>query len=162
MSTEESTVRDHQGSTAPELFGPGTLAQLGSMLLPVLRCALCPACLGAFGGLLAGTRLGLLQDERFHGAFVMAALVVDLVILRAAFVHHKKGGPLFVCAFGALFAIVGHFFAEELEFLGLLVLVGAALWNVLLLRRHRREGHGCCPHESRPAFTTGPGAVRSR
>jgi hypothetical protein len=133
-------------TTTRSQAAPGTLLQISAILLPVLRCALCPLCLGTLGGVLAGARVGFLQDERFHGVFILVALVADAFILRAAFAHHRRSGPLLLCLGGALLAVAGHFVAEAVEYVGLGALLVAALWNVVLLRRHRSGGAACCAH----------------
>lgn len=126
---------------------PSQAVQFWSFALPVLKCAVCPACLSIFGGLFAGARLGFLGDERFHGSIIAIALVADFFILRAAMRHHKNRWPLGLCLGGGVVAIVGHFTAETVEFIGFGLLMLAAIHNVVLLRRHHREDGSCCAHE---------------
>ena len=126
----------------------GRAIQLWSFVLPVLKCALCPACLSLFGGLFAGARLGLVDTERFHGGLIAVALVADLFILRAAMKHHRSRWPLIVCIFGGIIAAAGHLIAGPLEYLGFALLMLAAVQNVILLRRHRRHGGACCEHDA--------------
>jgi hypothetical protein len=129
---------------------PGVWLQVGSLLLPIVKCAFCPVCLGLFGGALAGARFGFLSDERFHGVLIAFAVVVDGAIFAAGRRHHRRPGPLVLCALGALIALAGHLSkiaAMELAGFGALML--AAFWNVLLLRRHRHAGNACCAHGTR-------------
>ena len=126
---------------------PSRAVQFWSFALPVLKCAVCPACLSIFGGLFAGARMGFLGDERLHGGIIAIALVADFFILRAALRHHRNWWPLGLCLGGGTVAIVGHFTAEVVEFAGFALLMLAAIHNVVLLRRHRREGASCCAHE---------------
>jgi hypothetical protein len=126
---------------------PSRAVQFWSFALPVLKCAVCPACLSIFGGLFAGARMGFLGDERLHGSIIAIALVADFFILRAAMRHHKNRWPLGLCLGGGAVAILGHFTAEVVEFVGFALLMLAAIHNVVLLRRHRREGGSCCAHE---------------
>ena len=127
---------------------PGLVLQIGAFVLPALQCAVCPLCLGVFGGALAGARLGFLEDERLHLGLILVALVADVFILRAAVRHHQNRGPLALCVAGALSALAGHLVAEALEYAGFAALMVAALWNVVLLRRHRPRGGACCAHQS--------------
>ena len=129
---------------------PSRAIQFWSFVLPVLKCAVCPACLSIFGGLFAGARMGFLGDERFHGSIIAVALVADFFILRAAMQHHKSRWPLALCLAGGAIAILGHFTAEVVELSGFGLLMVAAIQNVVLLRRHRREGGSCCAHEAAP------------
>jgi len=128
---------------------PGRAIRLWSLALPVLKCAFCPACLSLFGGLLAGARMGFVGDARFHASLIAVALVADFFILRAATRHHRNRWPLALCIAGGLVAIVGHFTAEALEYAGFGLLMLAAVQNIVLLRRHRREDGSCCVHDAR-------------
>lgn len=139
---------------------PSRALNFGSFILPILKCAVCPACLSLFGGVFAGARMGLLGDERFHGGILAVALVADLFILRAAMRHHRSRSPLILCLTGAAVAVIGHFTAEVLEFVGFGLLLLAAIQNFVLLRRHRKAGGACCAHETRapaskPAYEHG-------
>lgn len=128
---------------------PGPALQFWSVVLPVLKCALCPACLSILGGIFAGARLGFVGSERFHGALLAAALLADLFILRAAMKHHQSRWPLAMCLCGSAVALMGHLFAEPLEYVGFALLMGAAVQNVILLRRHRTHRGACCEHDAR-------------
>ncbi|MDD9944659.1 MAG: hypothetical protein OXU20_26675 [Myxococcales bacterium] len=124
--------------------------QFWSFVLPVLKCAICPACLSVFGGLFAGARMGFLGDERVHGSLIAFALVADLVILQAAIRHHGNRWPLGLCVAGGAIAVLGHVTAEALELAGFGLLILAAVQNVVLLRRHKRAGGNCCAHAAGP------------
>lgn len=130
---------------------PSVLLRAGALVLPVLKCAVCPACLSVWGSLLAGARLGLLKDERVHGALIVVALVVDFVILGASMRHHARRGPLWLCVVGAVMALLGHFAWEPIEYGGFAVLFATGIWNFVLLRRHHQEGGRCCAHRHEKA-----------
>lgn len=97
--------------------------------------------------------MGFLGDERFHGGVIVFALVADFFILRAAMKHHKSRVPLGLCLAGGVVAVVGHFTLEAVEFTGFGLLMLAAVQNVVLLRRHRREGGSCCSHDAKGEFS---------
>lgn len=126
---------------------PSSAIQFWSLALPVLKCAVCPACLSLFGGLVAGARMGFLADEHVHGSIMAAALVADFFILRTALRHHNNRWPMALCIAGAMTAVVGHVTSETVEFAGFGLLFLAAIQNVVLLRRHRRDGGSCCAHD---------------
>jgi hypothetical protein len=133
--------------TEPRPGAPTAAVQFLSFALPVLKCAVCPACLSVLGGLFAGARMGLLGDERVHGSIIALALVADFFILRAAMRHHGSRWPLLLCLAGVAVAVLGHFTAEAVELIGFGILMLAAVQNVVLLRRHRKQGGSCCTHE---------------
>lgn len=134
--------------------GPGAALQFWSFVLPVLKCALCPACLSILGGVFAGARMGFVGSERFHGALLAVALLADVFILRGGMKHHQSRWPLVLCAGGGAIALLGHLVAEPLEYLGFALLMAAAVQNVVLLRRHRKHGGACCEHDARTHATT--------
>lgn len=127
---------------------PSVWLRIGAVALPVLKCAVCPACLGLVGSLLAGARLGFLEDERVHGAAILVALVADVAILGASLRHHRRAGPLVLCGLGALLAVGGHVAWEAVEYAGFALLFAAGIWNLMLLRRHHQHGGDCCGHGS--------------
>lgn len=128
--------------------GPSLWLRIGAVALPVLKCAVCPACLGLVGSLLAGARMGFLEDERVHGAILVFALVADVAILGASLRHHRRYSPLALCAAGALLAVGGHIAGEVVEYVGFALLFAAGIWNLMLLRRHHQHGGDCCGHDS--------------
>lgn len=140
-----------QSSTADPGARPSRSLQLASMVLPVVKCALCPLCLGLLGPAVAGTGLGFLEDERWHGAAFVLAAVGAGVILGLARRHHRQPGPLALGALAVLVALAGHLSElAPLEVAGYAGLMAAGLWNVILLRRQRARGDACC----RPARAT--------
>jgi hypothetical protein len=129
---------------------PRPWLRAGAVVLPILKCAVCPACLSIFGSVFAGARLGFVESERWHGVIILVALVADFGILWASTRHHARYGPLALCVAGAAIAVVGHLFSELVEYAGFALLLGAGLWNLALLRRHRRAAGSCCAHEHAP------------
>lgn len=145
-----------QPSTQEPVARPSRSLQLASLVLPLVKCALCPLCLGLLGPAVAGTGLGFLEDERWHGAAFVLAAVGAGVILGLARRHHRQPGPLALGALAVLVALAGHLSElGPLEVAGYAALMAAGLWNVVLLRRHRARGDACCPPAG-PALGTSP------
>ena len=134
----------------PRAMSSRVWLSIGSFMLPVLKCAVCPVCLGMFGSVVAGARLGFLADERLHGALIVFAIALDAGILTVALRHHRQLGPLLVCCAGALLALLGHFGlrTEVLEYVGFAMLMAASLWNVGLMLAHPHSDGACCVHEA--------------
>ena len=127
--------------------------RVGAILLPIVKCAVCPACLSIFGSLFAGARFGFVQLEPWHELVILVALIADFAVLGASFRHHRRGTPLWLCAAGAALIVLGHLFAESLESLGFALLLVAGIANVVLLRRHHRHTGNCCDHGHGAAIT---------
>jgi hypothetical protein len=129
---------------------PSRWLQLGSVLLPVLKCAVCPVCLGLFGTALAGARIGFLADERLHAYLILVALVADVAILGVSHRHHRRWAPILLCAAGTAALAAGHFGGEAItmEYAGFGLLMAASLWNMRLISRHRARGGPCCAHHA--------------
>jgi hypothetical protein len=142
MSTQHEQAARPRDRKEPSLW-----LRLGAVALPILKCAVCPACLSIFGSVFAGARLGFLYDEGWHATVILVALAADVAILGASMRHHSRRGPLWLCAGGAVLAVGGHFFVEVVEYLGFAVLLAAGIWNAVLLRRHRHEADSCCAHD---------------
>ena len=138
----ESLERD-----PPVAIASGSGLQALSLILPILKCAVCPACLSLWGTMFASARLGVFEDERAHALALLSAVIVDFAILAASMRHHGSRRPLVVCAVGAVLALGGHVAGEAVEFAGLAVLVGAGVSNFFLLRAHRHRASGCCSRE---------------
>lgn len=143
MSTSDALLAGAVPSASP---APSRSLQLWSLLLPLLKCAVCPACLSVLGGAVAGARLGILGDERLHGSLLLVALLGDVILLRAAWRHHGSRWPLLTCLVGGALALAGHVTYEAVEYAGFGLLMVAAVQNIVLLRRHRAEAGGCCAH----------------
>lgn len=145
---EPSVVMVHQQVLATGPSEPRRAVQFWSFALPVLKCAVCPACLSLFGGVFAGARLGFVGSEGFHGSVLAVALVADFFILGAAMRHHQSRGPMILCLSGGVLALAGHLIAPSLEFVGFGLMMLAAAYNLFLLRRRRSQDSCCCTQEA--------------
>jgi hypothetical protein len=148
----------HQSSQALSPAAPASLwLRIGAVGLPILKCAVCPACLSIFGSVFAGARFGFVQTEPWHELLIFVALIADFAVLGASFRHHRRRTPLWLCAAGALLVVLGHLFAESLELLGFALLLAAGISNLILLRRHHRHAGNCCAHGHGAAITVEAG-----
>jgi hypothetical protein len=148
----------YQNSQALSPAAPASLwLRAGAILLPIVKCAVCPACLSIFGSLFAGARFGFVQLEPWHEVVILVALIADFAVLGASFRHHQRHTPVWMCAAGAALIVLGHLFAESLESLGFALLLIAGVANVILLRRHHRHAGNCCDHRQAAAI-----AVKAR
>jgi hypothetical protein len=115
---------------------------LGS-LLPILACALCPACLGVWAQVLSFVGIGVIVTESQHHFLLGLALLVAFVTSAFAFARTRFVGP-FVLTMVACFLVAGsHFFAEEnhlLSWFSIAVLLGASLWQRRKVRSAQKPG----------------------
>jgi hypothetical protein len=106
-------------------------------LLPLLACAVCPACLATYAKLLSIVGVGIGLSEAQHTLLLAAAVVVSLgvSIYRAA--QTKRRWPLVLAMLGAGLILFGHSHGEleNFEWLGALVLLAAGVAEQTLTRR---------------------------
>jgi len=107
-----------------------------SALLPVLACALCPACVSMYSSLLATVGLGLVMTETQHHALLAVAVLAALGF--SAWRASRTGSWRFVLvtAAGCALLVAAHLFGE----IAILTWTGIAtlLLGGWLERRSRR------------------------
>lgn len=120
----------------------GSAAALPAALIALLPATFCPFCIPALGGLLGALGLGAFAD-RILAPLTLALLVVALGGLALQARRRGDYRPLIAGAIGAVALFAGQFFLEStlLKGLGIAVLVGASLWNVMPRRQTAGEGH---------------------
>lgn len=124
---------------------PRRWLQVGSVLLPIVKCLVCPLCLGLFGTALAEVSANHMFDERLHRALCAFAVIAGLVILAPSFRHHLRPEPLALWAAGSALAVSGHVFeVQAQESLGFALLMAGSLANLVLLRRCADVTLACC------------------
>ncbi|MBI2384686.1 MAG: hypothetical protein HYV14_01610 [Elusimicrobia bacterium] len=121
----------------------GSVAALPAALIGLLPATFCPFCIPALGGLLGALGLGAFAG-RILAPLTLALLAVALGGL--AFQSRRRGDyrPLIAGAAGAAALFAGQFFLESalLKGLGISVLVGSSLWNIM--PRRQTAGGGPC------------------
>lgn len=120
--------RRHRDPPAPGLWGS---------LLPVLACAVCPACVATYAKLfsLAGVSVGLTEGQ--HAILLTAAVAVSVVASGWRAWRARRAWPLAVALAGATLVVAGHRFGEVawLEWAGVAVLLSGGLVEHVRLRR---------------------------
>jgi hypothetical protein len=113
-------------------------AKLGgwSVLLPVLACAVCPACLATYTKLLSLVGVGVGMTESQHLFVLGTAVLVSVIVSGVRTWRSKRVWPLALALSGAALIVVGHL-AEALhalEWAGVLVLMVGGLSEHFRLR----------------------------
>jgi len=117
-------------------------AKLGrwSLLLPLLACAICPACLATYAKLLSLLGVGVGMTESQHLFVLGTAVLVSVVVSGLRSWRSGRWWPLAFALSGAAFIVVGHL-AEALhalEWAGVLVLMVGGLSEHFTAFRSRR------------------------
>lgn len=104
-------------------------------------------CLG-FGpmlSVLSAIGAGFLINDAILAPLLAAFLVLGAVGLYVSHRHHRRWGPIVLHAAGAAAVFVFTFIAyfQPLIWVGVVGLLGAAIWDVVLRRRCRPDGETC-------------------
>ncbi|HEY3666162.1 MAG TPA: hypothetical protein VGL19_09190, partial [Polyangiaceae bacterium] len=97
----------HRAIASRHSARPGRASML-TVLLPLLVCAFCPACLTLWGPLLASLGLGFALPEAAHPAGIAVALLVALVPAALRARRAKVWRPLLLVAAGAAVLVATH------------------------------------------------------
>lgn len=120
-------------------------------LLPVLACAVCPACLTTYAKLLSVAGTAWLSDTH-HLVLLGVALSASLGLSAARTVRTRRAWPLATALTGGALLLAGHFGGEApvLEWLGVLTLLVGGLVEHFRFSAHRRarakDISGADPH----------------
>lgn len=94
-------------------------------VLPLLACAVCPACLATYAKLLSvlGVSVGLTEYQ--HSVILAFAIGISVLVSAWRSVRSRRAWPLVFALLGSCFVVTGHVFGElhALEWLGVLVLL---------------------------------------
>jgi len=109
----------------------------GSALLPMLACAVCPACLTTYAKVLSVFGVSLGFDAALHHRLLVAALASSLGISGWRSWRQRRVWPLAVAVAGTALVAAGHALGElhALEWGGMLLLLGGAWAEHYRLRR---------------------------
>lgn len=124
---------------------------LWATLLPVLACAVCPACMSAYAKIFSALGAGATLSARTHGILVGLALTVSLV-MSARRAHRTRTYRMFSgTAFFAMLVILGHVReASIVEWLGIAGLLAVGLYEHPAIGRLRRRARSA-PQSAPPS-----------
>jgi hypothetical protein len=111
-----------------------------SLLLPILACALCPACVTTYAKVFAVLGVGFGLSETQHVALLVVALAGSLGVSAWRTVRTGRRWPLSVAVVGATAVVIGHAVpsAHLLEWVGVAILLAGGLTEHFRLRRQVR------------------------
>jgi hypothetical protein len=108
---------------------PEANAGLWSALLPVLACAVCPACLATYTKLLSLVGVSFGFDESLHDLLMAVALALSVGVSAWRSWRTGRAWPLLLAVGGSALVAVGHLLGDlhVLEWAGVLVLLAGGL-----------------------------------
>lgn len=109
---------------------PGRSTLFGAVL-PVLACAVCPTCIGAWAQALSAVGAGFVITETQHLVLLVAAVVVTLVVSGRRYARSRRKGPLVLALAGSVGLVASHFLGENqaLAWSSIAILVAASIWQ---------------------------------
>lgn len=112
---------------------PGAL----SALLPVLACAVCPACLSTYAKLFSVAGVGFGLSELHHDILLGVAITTSVLVSAWRSHRTRRAWPIAVALTGSALVLCGHLLGELawLEWAGVLVLLAGGLTEHFRLRR---------------------------
>ncbi|MDP3505592.1 MAG: MerC domain-containing protein [Myxococcales bacterium] len=121
---------------APKETSPDDKSGWWASMLPLLACAVCPACLSAYAKVLSAFGVGLFLSETQH-AIIMAVAVTSSILVSAwRSVRSGRRWPLAVSLSGSVLIVLGHLLElAAVEWLGVVVLLVGGLVEMPLLRK---------------------------
>jgi len=110
-----------------------------SVLIPVLACAICPACIATYAKLLSAVGLGFGMSEIQHLRLLVVAICVSVGISAWRSWRTRRVWPVAMALCGSMLVAMGHLAHElhALEWAGIVVLVAGGLTEHFRLRRSR-------------------------
>jgi hypothetical protein len=118
---------------------PSPSAGIWSTVLPVLACAVCPACLTTYAKLFSVLGVGFGLSEIHHLLLLAVAIGASVGLSAWRSWRTRRIWPIAVALTGSLLVVAGHVSGDlpVLEWAGVLVLLSGGLTEHLRLRRGR-------------------------
>jgi hypothetical protein len=106
-------------------------------LLPVLACAVCPACLSTYAKLFSIAGVGFGLSELHHDILLAVAITTSVALSAWRSWRTRRAWPIGVALAGSTLVLCGHMFGEVawLEWAGVLTLLVGGLTEHFRLRR---------------------------
>lgn len=121
------------------LAPPSEKPSLWSSLLPVLACAVCPACLATYAKLFSVAGVGLGLDEAAHATLLFTAVIASVGLSAWRSWRTKRAWPVSVALVGCSLLLAGHLAGgafHGLEWAGVItMLVGGLAEHIRLVHR---------------------------
>jgi len=116
---------------------PAASPTLWSSLLPVLACAVCPACVTTYAKVLSLVGLGFGLTETQHLVLLVLALGASLAISAWRSWRSRRAWPIAMAVLGSSLVALGHLQGDlhALEWAGVLVLLLGGLGEHFRLRQ---------------------------
>jgi hypothetical protein len=112
---------------------------LWSTLLPVLACAVCPACLATYTKVLSSLGVGFGLSDFAHVLLLLVAVTASLAISSWRSWRTRRAWPVVVAGTGAMLVLVGHLVdVHAIEWTGVFVLVVGGVTEHLRLGSRRQ------------------------
>ncbi|MDI3289445.1 MerC family mercury resistance protein [Polyangium sp. 15x6] len=140
--SHEACCAHHRHHSRPAGKATPGRSSLLSVVLPVLACAVCPTCLGAWAQALSALGVGFVVTEAQHHVLLVVAVAVTLVVSVRRYVRSRRKGPLALSLAGSIGLVASHLLGEieALAWASIVVLVAASIWQ-----------HRALPSPARPA-----------
>ncbi|MDC3957710.1 MerC family mercury resistance protein [Polyangium jinanense] len=152
-SLPEHTEKHHEGCCGghhhkARATKPGRSSLLG-VVVPVLACAVCPTCLGAWAQALSAVGVGFVVTETQHVVLLVAAVVITLVVSVRRYARSRRTGPLALSLAGSAGLVASHVLGEiqVLAWASIAVLIAASIWQERA--RPRTSNRGKVPEPRR-------------
>jgi hypothetical protein len=123
---------------APDAAGTrASTSGLWSAVLPMLACAVCPACITTYAKLGSVLGVGFGLSEFHHLLLLVVALTASIGLSAWRSWRTKRSWPIIVAITGSSLVVAGHYFEHLhlLEWAGVLVLLAGGLSEHIRLRR---------------------------
>lgn len=109
-----------------------------STVLPILACAVCPACLATYAKVFSVFGVGFGMSDSQHLVLLTFAVLASLGVSAYRSWRSKRWWPIVTASFGATLIVAGHVVGDlhELEWAGVVVLLVGGLREHFRLRGH--------------------------
>jgi len=134
---EHGHACDCAAHRAPAVTAPST--GLWSAIVPVLACAVCPACMTTYTKLLSVLGVGFGLSRFHHLVLLVVAISASIGVSAWRSWHTRRVWPIAIAVTGSALVATGHFAGDlhALEWAGILLLLAGGLTEHFRLRRMR-------------------------